>query len=264
MQADMIVMYRPVRTKSLEFIEKVKTLGKKIILDIDDNLWRIPPGHPNEIEYIEYGENLRKIYALADGIWCSTDPLMDFADARCGRGVVVPNAILAQDLPDKPCPYNGIVCWRGSSANMMDICNPDAVQLFEENRDRFNRWFFWGWWPPVMRGQKIGIKKYDETVEYMAGLRHTGINTMWKPLQVNQFNDSKSNIAWIEATMAGGICVTNYAGKPGWEMAVDKFSDNADFIAHQWELSKDWVLQHYNLKKVNEVRYQHIIKTLGK
>ena len=262
MQADMVIMYRPIRDKSLEFLEKCRAMGKKIILDIDDNLWRIPPGHPNEIEYIEYAENLNQIYAIADGVWCSTDPLMDFADARDGRGVVIPNAVLEKDLPEKPSLYRGIVCWRGSSANMMDICSVEAVKQFEENREKFERWFFWGWWPPVMRGERVGIKRYTETVEYMTGLSQTGLNVVWKPLQENQFNDAKSNIAFIEATIAGGICVTNYAGKPGWEMAVDKFSNNADFIAHQWALSRDWILEHYNLEKVNELRYQHIIKTL--
>lgn len=90
-----------------------------------------------------------------------------------------------------------------------------------------------------------------------------GINIMWKPLEDNEFNAAKSNIAWIEATMSGGICVTNFAGRSGWEMAVDKFTDNPDFIASQWEASRDWILKYYNLHMVNELRYQHILKVLG-
>ena len=265
MAADLIIMFRPIRPRSLEFLKKLKNpiFKAKIILDIDDNLWRIPPGHPNEIDFAEYADTLQQIYSLADGIWCSTDPLIDFTDARDGRGVVVPNAVMARDLPEKPIDYRGIVCWRGSISNRMDIDSAEAEAVFTENRERFNRWVFWGYAPLNMRGEDVAWKGSVEAVEYMGSLPNIGINIMWKPLQENEFNDAKSNIAWIEATMAGGVCVSNYAGKPGWEMALEKFSDNPDFIAHQWRISKEWILKHYNLEKVNELRYQHIIKTLG-
>ena len=264
MQADVVIMFRPITPKSLQFIENCKSplLNIKVIIDIDDNLWRLPPGHPAENDYNEAAQTLRKIYSLADGVWCSTDPLMDFADARDGRGVVVANAVLERDLPAHPSPYKGHVCWRGTSEQMADICSPEAVAEFEANKDRFRRWFFWGWQPGQLRGantQQIG--RVDPLV-YMAGLANAGINLMWKPLQENQFNDAKSNIAWIEATLAGGVCVTNYAHKPGWEMAIDHFTDNADFIASQWQASRDWIIEHYNLEKVNAIRYAHILKTL--
>lgn len=262
MAADLIIMYRPVRDGSITFLENCRELGLKIILDIDDNLWRLPPGHPHEIDYLHFHGNLRKAYSMAHGIWTSTDPLMDFADARDGTGVVVPNAILEQDLPDKPSPYRGNVCWRGSLAQFMDIYSVEAVEMFNENREKFRHWRFWGYWPAAMRGQNVGYQRPIKAVEYMSMLPNSGINIMWKPLQDNEFNASKSNIAWIEATIAGGVCVTNFAGRPGWEMALDKFPDNPDFIAHQWKVSRDWILEHYNLKKVNQIRYDHIIKTL--
>jgi len=264
MQTDLVIMFRPITPKSLQFIEncKSKLLNIKVILDIDDNLWRLPPGHPAEADYNEAAQTIRKIYSLADGIWCSTDTLMDFADARDGRGVVIPNSILERDLPDQPSPYKGHVCWRGTSEQMADICSPEATAEFESNKDKFRRWFFWGWQPGNMRGENCKQIGRVDPLAYMAGLSSAGINIMWKPLQDNQFNDSKSNIAWIEATIAGGICVTNYAHKPGWEMAIDHFTDNADFIASQWAASRDWILEHYNLDKVNALRYAHILKVL--
>ena len=263
MESDMVIMYRPVRPKSLEFLQNCKEkYGLKVILDIDDNLWRIPPGHPSEIDYLEYAQTLRQIYATADGIWSSTEAILPFADALDGRGIVVPNATLEQDLPNSPKPYRGVVLWRGSIAHFMDIYAEEADAEFQDNRDKFEHWKFMGYWPANMHGAKTSYQKQLDTVEYFDFLKNSVINIMWKPLAEIPFNDAKSNIAFIEATIAGGICVTNYAGKPGWEMAVDKFSNNPDFIAHQWALSRDWILEHYNLEKVNELRYQHIIKTL--
>lgn len=264
MQTDLVIMFRPVRPESLKFIENVKNhlFNTKLIVDIDDNLWRLPPGHPHEIDYAEHAQGLRKIYSMADGIWCSTEAIMPFADAMDGRGVVVPNAVLGRDLPDKPSPYKGVVMWRGSLANFDDIESDLAFEQFLENQPKFARWFFMGYYPKRLRAINTKGLPHVDVVKYMSGLREIGLNVMWKPLQDNEFNASKSNIAWIESVLAGGICVTNFSGRAGWEMAVDKFTDNPDFIAHQWALSRDWILEHYNLKKVNEIRYQHILKTL--
>lgn len=265
LKADVIIMFRPVRPKTLQFLENCKKemFNTKIILDIDDNLWRIPPGHPCEIEYAEYGDTLRRIYALADGIWCSTDAIMPFVDGYDGRGIVIPNAVLPRDLPDAPAPYKGLVCWRGSIANFMDINSDEAFEQFKENQERFNWWVMFGYWPARIRGRNVGGKGSVPVTDYIGSLKTMGINIMWKPLEDNEFNAAKSNIAWIEATMSGGICVTNFAGRSGWEMAVDKFTDNPDFIASQWEASRDWILKYYNLHMVNELRYQHILKVLG-
>lgn len=265
MNTDLVIMFRPISTKSLQFIEGIKShpFNIKVILDIDDNLWRLPPGHPAEADYTEAAQTIRKIYALADGIWCSTEPLMYFTDALDGRGVVVPNAILPSDLPDKPSPYKGTVCWRGGSEQQADVCSDEAVNMFNENREKFRQWFFWGWQPGQMRGANTKQLKRVDPIQYVSQLPVSGINIMWKPLQDNEFNDAKSNIAWIEATIAGGVCVTNYAPhKPGWEMAIDHFTDNPDFIASQWAASRDWILEHYNLQKINALRYAHILKVL--
>jgi hypothetical protein len=265
MSADLIIMFRPIRPKTLQFLENCKKelFNTKIILDIDDNLWRIPPGHPCETEYAEYGDTLRRIYALADGIWCSTDAIMPFADALDGRGMVIPNAVLPSDLPDKPAPWLGRVCWRGSIAQFMDIYSEDAQKQFIDNQDKFNHWLMYGYYPANIRGHNVRGKSSVPVFEYMESLKHLGINIMWKPLEDNQFNAAKSNIAWIEATISGGVCVTNFAGRPGWEMAIDKFTDNQDFVASQWAASKEWILKHYNLCTVNELRYLHILSVLG-
>lgn len=264
MNTDLVVMFRPITAKSLQFIEGIKShpFNLKVILDIDDNLWRLPPGHPAEADYMEAAQTIRKIYALADGVWCSTEPLLYFTDSLDGRGAVVQNAVLESDLPEKPSPYKGVVCWRGGPEQQADICSPEAVAQFEENKDRYRQWFFWGWHPGQMRAANAKQIKRVDPIQYISELPRSGFNLMWKPLQVNEFNDAKSNIAWIEATIAGGVCVTNYATRPGWEWAIDKFTDNPDFIASQWAASREAIIQHYNLEKVNQIRYNHVLKVL--
>lgn len=264
MQTDIVIMFRPTSDKSLKFLENCKNrlFSTKVIIDIDDNLWRLPPGHPSEADYAANETNLRKIYAMADGIWCSTESIMPYADALDGRGVVVKNAVLERDFPTKPARYNSLACWRGSQSQFADIENRDSIEWFERSADMFKKWLFWGYYPASMRKMNTAGMRRVDLIQYISSLPTSGINVMWKPLQENEFNDAKSNIAWLEATLAGGICVTNYAGKKEWEMACPEFSNNEDFIAHQWKLSRDWAIDKYNLEGINKTRYNHILSLL--
>jgi intein/homing endonuclease len=236
MQADVVIMFRPVTAKSVQFIETCKTplFNIKVIIDIDDNLWRLPPGHPSEADYNEQAANLRKIYSMADGIWCSTEPLMYFADAMDGRGVVVPNAVLERDLPTKPSPYKGFVCWRGSVTQIADVQNEQAIEDFEANHDKFARWFFWGYHPAPYRTPKSkGLPRVD-VVKYIAGLNDVGINIMWKPLQENEFNDSKC--------LVGGTLLMTGTG-------VKRISDIG---LHHDQCISDWVWQSDGFKQAEK------------
>ncbi len=80
---------------------------------------------------------------------------------------------------------------------------------------------------------------------------------IWKPLQKTQFNASKSNIAWIEATMAGGVCTTNFWERKEWANALSFFPDE-DEVQEAWERSRDSIVDNYNLREVNKRRFETI------
>ena len=85
------------------------------------------------------------------------------------------------------------------------------------------------------------------------------LNVIWKPLLVHPFNDHKSNINWLGATMAGGYTITNYAGRPGWEYAsaeILPYSDACDL----WAASKENIIENYNLIKTAQMRAQTIAR----
>jgi hypothetical protein len=81
---------------------------------------------------------------------------------------------------------------------------------------------------------------------------------MWKPLLPSVFNDGKSNIAWLEATMGGGACVTNYAGKSGWETCLPDFDFTESVIHDAWRASCEKILNDHNLYDQARVRYDSL------
>jgi hypothetical protein len=67
-------------------------------------------------------------------------------------------------------------------------------------------------------------------------------------------NRAKSNIAWLEATMFGGVCVGGL-NTPEWAftMPMHELKDK-NIRAKTWEASMKEIAQNYNLEKVNQLR----------
>jgi len=213
--------------------------------------------HPKHLEFEAQKEIFRECYALADWVWCSTEQLQ-FAMDCIGRSSVMPNAVLPEDLPDKPAPWRGIACWRGSIMAKDDVENDDAREIYKNYAPLYNRFVWFGYTPNLPHGTNFVARKSVDTLSYFFGLRNSGVNVTWKPMRDNLFNRAKSNIAWIEATMGGGICVTNFALEPGWEHCVSVLDFHRDYIPELWEQSREAILEDYNLVTVNEMRFADI------
>jgi len=266
LQADVVLMFRPTSDNALKIAESIKKFQTQkpvyLLCDLDDDLWNLPYYHFAASGYRRHFRRMREIYDMADMVWVSTEQLR-YSVGDLGRAIKIPNAVLPGNLPDKPAPYKGIACWRGSTAQFSDITAPFAQEWYKNWRDKYERWRFWGYWPNLEHGKNVDFVDYDGVLDFFASLGSTGANVFWKPLEENKFNDAKSSIAWMEATMAGGVCVTNYAGKEGWEMALSEFTTEPETIESIWRQSKDWILEHYNLLEVNRKRFESIVRMIG-
>lgn len=262
MTADVVVRFRPVTGNSLNFLKLCKELGLKIIIDIDDDLWHIPPGHPVFGDSITWRDRLHETYSLADTIWTSTEQLR-YVVGDLNRAEVMQNAILPEELPDAPLPWKSTACWRGNDKQVADVLSDHARYWYDAAKDKYDHWLFAGYLPPLPHGPNARFVPGKDVLSYFLSLRQGMANVFWKPLQENLFNDSKSNIAWLEATMSGGVCVTNYSGKPGWEFAMPHFPTDPEEVEIEWNLSKSAIIENYNLLKVNERRLGSIMRLVG-
>ncbi len=258
---DVFILSRPRDPEMLPVIQRIKELGKPVILDIDDDIINLPAGHPMEGDYERWREISLEFFSLADYVWTTTRQLLFTTDALT-RGEVIPNAILPEELPDNPAPDNGIACWRGQSHQIHDILY--GSMQYDEIKDKAKKWIFWGWRTMLNHSNNVTRRPYErDTHQYFRLLPTSGINVMWKPLIPCLFNDAKSNIAWIEATMAGGVCLTNYAGKPGWEFALSEWPESYEAACELWRASCEEIRLNYNLENTARMRMESIWRLLG-
>ena len=167
--------------------------------------------------------------------------------------------MLPSDLPDSPAPYTNKWCWRGGIASQADLYF--ARDWYDELKTQAAEFHFIGYDGMLFlkHGQNYRFKRWERNTEaYISSIKTGGFNVIWKPLEDNAFNRSKSNIAWIEATMGGGACLTNLESDL-WEYALwrDTIIDKQR-IEYEWEDSASVIKKHYNLRTENEKRFQTI------
>jgi len=101
----------------------------------------------------------------------------------------------------------------------------------------------------------------DNTSAYLKQFQIDQWNYVWKPLMEHGFNEAKSNIAWIEATISGGVCLTNFAGRTQWENATAEILTYAD-ACELWAKSCEVIRKDYSLSAMAQRRAISIIQAL--
>jgi hypothetical protein len=260
---DIVILSRPNDPDTLKFAQLVKNLGRaKLMIDIDDAITNLPFYHDQYAYHSKRTQLAYQIFDLVDYFWVSTEQLM--YDCDCfGRGEIMPNAVLPEDLPDEPSPDHGLWMWRGLGMQKEDVYQA-GVEVYNQIRDIPNRWIFWGVIPNINHNwdKIVNPERELSTPAYFAKVKDLRLNGVWKPLVPCKFNDAKSNIAWIEATCSGGVCLTNYAGKTAWENAVN-YLPTYEEARQIWQMSKERVLKDFNLVEGARMRARSIEKLLN-
>jgi len=272
--ADVIFMTRPHKMESFEWIREAKmTKGILFVMDMDDDLLDMPREHPLFADFKKRRKIIENHMKIADFLWYSTEYLMK----KYGKGIHVPNAVDVSLLPEKPAPDHKKIMWRGSSIQMHDLLH--GKRQFDEIQEQFNHIGMIGFLPPFFhyerrvmdlethiqespKGQYIvNYPIIDNTSAYLKQLQIDQWNYVWKPLMDHGFNEAKSNIAWIEATTSGGVCLTNFAGRVQWEYATAEILPYAE-ACELWAKSCEVIRKDYNLSVMAQRRAVSIIKAL--
>lgn len=257
--ADIVITARPGAKPDInEYLEKARLNGAKVIVDVDDHVLNLPKFHDLYHDYkvgAQAHKRAVKTCENANFFWFSTPK---FLETYSSNGIVVPNAILPEFLPDEPAPDRGLWAWRGRSIQVHDLIYA-GQQWYNKIKKKPKQWMFLGWLPPLDHAENADSAPYvDDPQKYIELIRKSGFNGMWKPMIECDFNDHKSNIAWIEATMSGGVCLTNYAGRPGWELATGNFPTYKEAVK-LWEKSREEIVKNYNLIETAKIRAQSML-----
>lgn len=215
LEYDVILVQRLYTWTEYYTIDRLIRNGKKVIYDIDDDIYNIPPHNPASFfirqDQVEAAKNIMKI---VDKITTTTD-LLKTSLGYPEKTIVIPNAI---DLKEYPAKYNPPtdgtrrILWMGSATHHEDWyeCIEAIDRIFKETNDV--RLVVLGSLPHVVREYvekyehwdgKIEYSEFKDVETYVSITKGIRANVAIAPLKLNQFNKNKSAIKFVEYTACG-------------------------------------------------------------
>lgn len=273
--ASAVFCNRPFEGKHLQTLRFATSCGRPTWVDFDDLLWEIPRYNPAVDFYGEAQWQASKdCSTIARVVTVSTPFLAEYVMERIAPDAdvhVVPNA-----FPDWY-PWNKrarskTIIYRGGRTHFGDIfaVADDIVAVANEHPD-------WGFIfcgvDPWQLTQRMNPKQYAimpmrPLVEFHRWLTMSGASVLIAPLTDSNFNRAKSNISWMEGTLAGAVsicpdfpefnrpgCVVYKPGEFGHYLreVMHASQETRDECVRR---SQEWIDANARLSVVNQKRYE--------
>lgn len=276
-QYDIIFLERPCRETDVYIMNYAKMLGKKVWVDFDDLAWEVPKYHPQAFSYRSeaFKNNIKMCIMGADVVTTTNQYLADKIKPMNNNVVIIPNALNDYVFKDfkKYNKNSKDILYRGGPQHMADLdeFSEEITNVIDDN-PKYN-FHFWGF-SPYMIGDFV---KNDSNVHWMPQIdimyyfqkiQDLNPKVVMVPLIKSDFNKAISNIAWIEATLAGAVTVAlNYI--PSFKMDHVAY-DSANYFEERLldiiqndctklhEASVSYIQDNLLLSVVNEKRYEII------
>lgn len=274
---DVIVIFRPSSSFHLNLVKLAKDLGKKVIIDWDDNPLCLPKENPMYEHYESEKKTTVACLSLSDEIWVSTEAIKQSFMFYNGNVHVIPNAHNDYVFPVYKKTLFGKkkrVMWRGGLSHMGDIYQAGTTEWIVENINDNKTWdFYW-------LGQKFEFIEYrvkfgnffhhpgGPTIQFFKMMQDINPEIFFYPLTTNQFNKSKSNCSWLESTYSGAAYFGNKKLPefdkdcilPLEDLSKMLKSNNLDVLRQKNKASWELICDEFLLSKVNQHRKNRLIE----
>lgn len=207
-----LFIQRPWALPHMDLLHTAKALGRKIVIDWDDDLTNLPDWNPNYLAYRQ--QYVQELAALADLVFVSTPHLQRTISHPNIH--VIPNAFdpAFRNLPRFD-NREDIVVWRGSKTHSKDL---DAGRAQLKALSRKYKIVFIGDKPASFTIPNSEYIPHQDYVQYIAMLNYMRPKVFFASLADHPFNYSKSDVAAQEAYLVGARFLHNdtaaYAGLP--------------------------------------------------
>lgn len=216
LEYDIIVVQRICDWNSYYILERLKKIGKKIVYDIDDNLFELPEFHPSARHYNnDARESASAIMNLADSIIVTTERLKKAFCRFVGEHLenkifIIPNSINISDYNTTYKIYDKCfrILWCGGASHEHDLlmCANQLGDFLSKHSDA--KFTIIGYMPKFVINNfefwkdKIEYIEFRDTDTYFSMLNRLQADVAICPLIANGFNECKSVIKWVEYSMA--------------------------------------------------------------
>jgi hypothetical protein len=288
MNFDVLFLQRPCSPEQVRIAHKAQFLGLKVWVDYDDMLWGIHPSSPVYAMYrsAEITDAINRIMNMKGIlITVSTERLgleirLNWPNTERENDIqVIPNSLEERQLKNDNWCYDhqGAILWRGSETHVSDLDiyrgYYDTVMLdnpgIQFDFFGYNPWY---WTSRIANANHI---PGSPLIDYYAKTFHPKWGIWVCMLEDTPFNRCKSNILYLEATMAGAVCVCPdwpEWNKPGAfvykdiihfkEVMQEAIEAEPDEYAQRINQARIHILSNQNLAKNNIVRYNLLDKLL--
>lgn len=253
---DVCFMHRPYGPIAAQIMAECKLAGVPLWVDHDDDLLNIP--QTNEY-YKVHTDGEKKFpsveysYRNADILTCSGKVMYDELVKTYKRSDTI---LITSGVDDRLLRFkksfsgNRRVAWRGSTTHRSDLeYFRKSISNVMENAKGYE-WHFWGLNPEFLNPPEkadIFYQKQLNFLQYIKSLTDYNCSIHMVPLEDNRFNRVKSNLSWLDATLAGSVVLgPNFPEfqRPGI-MHYEGEDDFEDVLNFMIEMPKDLLKEKY-------------------
>lgn len=219
--ADIIFMERPCTATHVSLAQTARDARVPLWIDYDDLLFGIEEENPTYAGYMnpDAQERVKTLLSLADVVTVSTAELgRRLAPYTREAPEVIRNGLLDRFLHlQKTHNPAGSINWRGSETHVKDLFEfKDPILCAAKKYSGKKAWTWMGYNPwfitQEMSREQSFIFPTSPPADYFRAICEINPAIQIVPLSDNPFNHCKSDIAYLEATLAGAVCIG-----PQWE-----------------------------------------------
>lgn len=261
---DTIVAQTPLHDHQIRFLETIQPyFNGNIIFEIDDLLTNIPKENAAyNRQYADIKDRLGRALKSCNRMIVSTEPLKQAYNQLIDDVQVVKNYLsltrwehITPKRFDSPKPRVG---WAGSPFHAGDLkILENVIKTLKDDV----HWVFMGMVP---EGAKEYVHEFHPAVsldEYPSKLAELGLDLALVPLELNPFNEAKSNLRLLELGIMGWpiICSDAYPYRSApvtivknndkeWIKAIKEKLSNREKMRFEGENLREWVIENFILE----------------
>ena len=278
MDADIVFISNPYQPSHAMAMYAAHELGIPVWVDYDDDVLNIPVDHPRYKAFSDFAikETIWHCMEKAQVVTVPTPALAETVKNYTNHVFVIENAFndYNQILPAHA-NNTDIIAWRGGVTHWEDLDTlADEIKLLGTRHPE------WSW---EFIGRRIDVKHiikgmtnanvHDWTqndlmplLTYFQKLKKIAPAVFIHPLIDNQFNRAKSNIAFIEGTLAGAMCLMPelpellltgaqlYQSGKDFTSTLEAAMKNDEYREKVFQLQREHILTCLKLSEINKKR----------